>query len=91
MSYHNTVNDLAQDAEQLEAVYQAALKAGEAGAFQQAIDDRHTAVPDNLLYAAWFYRLKYTAVQAKGYVVAWAWVRRLSAAASSRPSSSTLA
>ncbi|MCL4265956.1 MAG: hypothetical protein KJ069_22275 [Anaerolineae bacterium] len=74
MSYNDTVNALAADAAQLEQVYQASLQAGEADAFQEAIEASHTAVPDNLLYAAWFYRLKQTAAQAKGYVVAWAWV-----------------
>ena len=73
-SYHDTVNAVAQDAEQLEKVYHTAVKAGETEAFIQAIDDRHTKIPDNLLYAAWFYRLKYTAAQAKGHIVAWAWV-----------------
>ncbi len=74
MSYHETVNDLAQDAEQLEQVYQAALKDGETTAFQEAIDASHASAPQNLLYAAWFHRLQYTAAQAKGYVIAWAWV-----------------
>lgn len=74
MSYRGTINDLAADAERLEQVYQAVLKAGETDAFRDAIDASHTSAPENLLYAAWFYRLKYTAAQAKGYVVAWAWV-----------------
>jgi len=74
MSYHDTVSALATDAEQLEQVYHAALKAGETDAFKQAIDDSHTAAPDNLLYEAWFHRLKHTAAQAKRFVVAWAWV-----------------
>ena len=74
MSYHDTVNDLAADPEQLEQVYQTAQKAGETDAFREAIDSIHTTAPENLLYAAWFHRLRYTAAQAKGYVVAWAWV-----------------
>jgi hypothetical protein len=74
MAYHNTVKALAGDAEKLEWVYRAAREAGETDAFKQAIDDSHTKAPDNLLYAAWFYRLRDMAVQAKGYVVAWAWV-----------------
>lgn len=73
-SYHNTVSALAEDAEHLEQIYHAALKAGETDAFTQAIDDSYTNAPENLLYAAWFHRLKYTAAQAKGYAVAWAWV-----------------
>ena len=74
MSYHDTVSDLVEDAEQLEQVYHAALKAGETDAFKQAIDDNHMTAPDNLLYAAWFHRLKYSAAQAKSFVIAWAWV-----------------
>ena len=74
MSYHDTVGALAQDAEQLEQVYHAALKAGQADAFKQAIDASHTSAPENLLYAAWFHRLKHTAAQAKRFVIAWAWV-----------------
>jgi hypothetical protein len=74
MSYHDTVSALAQDAEKLEQIYHTALKAGEIDAFKQAIDDSYADAPENLLYAAWFHRLKYTAAQVKGYVVAWAWV-----------------
>jgi hypothetical protein len=74
MSYHDTINALAKDAEQLEQVYHAALKAGETDAFKQAIDDSHAAAPENLLYAAWFHRLEYAAAQAKSFAVAWAWV-----------------
>ncbi|MCP5099103.1 MAG: hypothetical protein GY943_26415, partial [Chloroflexi bacterium] len=74
MSYHDTVNTLAEDAEQLEQVYQTAVKAGETAVFKQAIDEKYTNSPANLLYAAWFYRLKHTAEQAKGAVIAWAWV-----------------
>jgi len=74
MSYHDTVGALAQDAEQLEQIYHTALEAGEADAFKQAIDDSHASAPENLLYAAWFHRLKHAAVRAKGFAVAWAWV-----------------
>jgi hypothetical protein len=74
MSYHDTVSTLAQDAELLEQLYQAALEAGETDAFKQAIDDSHAAAPENLLYAAWFHRLKYAAARAKSFAVAWAWV-----------------
>ena len=74
MSYQELVTTLAEDPEQLEQAYQAALKAGEADAFRQAIAARRTAAPDNLLYAAWFYRLQHTATQVKGAFVKWAWV-----------------
>jgi hypothetical protein len=73
-SYEHTVSALAADPEQLELVYQAALEAGETGAFKEAIDASHATAPENLLYAAWFHRLKYAAAQATGFVVAWPWV-----------------
>ena len=42
----------------MEQIYHAALKAGETDAFKQAIDDSYAHAPENLLYAAWFHRLK---------------------------------
>ncbi|MBS3784315.1 MAG: hypothetical protein KGY78_07720, partial [Anaerolineae bacterium] len=74
MSYQDRVNTLSTDPEQLEQVYQGAREDGETDAFKQAIYDNHASAPENLLYAAWFHRLKYAADQAKGFVVAWAWV-----------------
>jgi hypothetical protein len=74
MSYHDTVEALAKDPEQLERVYHAACTSGETEAFKKAIDDSYASAPDNLLYAAWFHRLRYAADRAKGFVVAWAWV-----------------
>ena len=79
MSYHNTVGELAQDAEQMENVYRTALKAGEADAFKEAIDEGYRSTPENLLYAAWFHRLKHAAARAKGFAVAWVWVVPLAA------------
>jgi hypothetical protein len=74
MSYRDKVKALAQDAERMEETYRAALEAGEVQAFQEAIDDSYGSTPENLLYAAWFYRLKHAATRAKGFVVAWSWV-----------------
>jgi hypothetical protein len=74
MSYQDTVSDLSEDPEQLEQLYQTARRAGETDAFKEAVDTSYLSAPENLLYAAWFQRLKYSAAQAKGYVVAWAWV-----------------
>jgi hypothetical protein len=72
-NYQDLINILAEDAEGLEQIYQVSLKAGEALAFQEAVEAGHEHEPDNLLYAAWFYRLKNTGVRAKEYAVAWAW------------------
>jgi hypothetical protein len=80
MSYHDRVSALAEDAEQMEQIYHAAVEAGESDAFKEAIDKGHASVPENLLYAAWFHRLKYAATRAKGYVVAWAWAIPLAVA-----------
>ena len=74
MSYPDLIDALGDDAEQLEQAYQAALKAGQADAFKQAIVNRRTAAPENRLYAAWFYRLQHAAAQAKGSFVKWGWV-----------------
>jgi hypothetical protein len=74
MSYQETVSDLAKNAEQLEQVYHAALESGQSEAFTQAIEANHSFAPENLLFAAWFHRLKHSAGQAKEFVVAWAWV-----------------
>ena len=80
MSYHDKVKGLTADAEQLEQVYRAARDAGDGDAFREAIDASHAQAPDNLLLAAWFYRLRDTAVKAKGYAVAWAWALPLAVA-----------
>ncbi len=74
MSYQDTVSALAEDAERLEQVYQEAVGAGETAVFQQAIGENYKKEPDNLLFAAWFYRFQYAAEQAKGFAIAWAWV-----------------
>lgn len=73
-AYRNTVDALAADPEQLELVYREARESGEVGAFKEAVNASYTTAPDNLLYAAWFHRLKHTAARASGFVVAWAWV-----------------
>jgi hypothetical protein len=43
---------------ELEQIYQNALKDGEIDHFSSAIRSCYEADPDNLLYAAWYYRLK---------------------------------
>ncbi len=73
MSYHEKIEALAQDPEQLELIYQEALKSGEGDAFKQALERNYTTSPENLLFAAWFYRLKQSMAQTKEFVIAWAW------------------
>lgn len=73
-SYRDAMSALAADPEHLELVYQEARESGETAAFREAIDASYATAPDNLLYAAWFHRLKHKAARASGIVVAWAWV-----------------
>lgn len=80
MTYRDTVEALATDAERMELLYQAAVAAGEEDVFRQAIDAGHAAAPGNLLYAAWFHRLRYSAERAQRFVVAWGWVVPLAVA-----------
>ena len=73
MSHLQTIQTIGLDPEQLENAYQEALMAGEADAFREAIDFSYAEQPDNVLYAAWHYRLQQVAVKVKGRVIAWSW------------------
>jgi hypothetical protein len=73
MTYVETVRQLSNDAEQMEFIYQEAVSSGEADAFAAAIDANYAEAMDNLLYAAWYYRLAHVAAKAKGRVIAWGW------------------
>ena len=77
MLYEEVVSELGEDAEQLEQLYRSALKAGEGDAFGQAIAAGHAAEPDNLLYAAWYHRLRMTVEEVRASFVNWAWVMPL--------------
>ena len=73
MSFYGAIDELADDPEQLEQAYQAAVRAGQVEAFRQAIDARRATAPDDRLYAAWFYRLRGSAAKVKESFVAWSW------------------
>ncbi len=73
MTYNEAINALAGDAEQLEQLYQAAVQSGEGDAFREAIDAGRATAPDNLLYAAWHYRLRQTAAKARDSFINWGW------------------
>lgn len=73
MTYQESINNLGNDPEQLEQLYQSAVRAGKAEAFRDAIDARRATAPDNLLYAAWHYRLRQSAVRVKESFIAWGW------------------
>ena len=73
MSYHDTIHDIGADPERLEAAYQDALKAGAGDDFAEAMLAVHAQLPDDLLYAAWRYRLAHVVTQLRHRVIAWAW------------------
>lgn len=73
MSYLDSIRGLSANAEQLEQLYHEAVKTGEANDFAEAVSICHAGAPDNLLYAAWRYRLAYAASQVKERAVAWGW------------------
>lgn len=73
MSYLDIINHIGSDAEQLELAYQDAVQSGKTETFAQAIDATYVKEPDNLLYAAWHYRLQHVVARTKGRVIAWAW------------------
>lgn len=77
MAYLDTLRALGADPEQLEITYQQALKAGETAAFADAVDANYTENPDNLLYAAWHYRLAQVVAKTAERVIAWGWAAPL--------------
>lgn len=60
-----------EDAQKLEQLYQKAQREGQSDVFQSALMACYAEDPDNMLYAAWFYRLQETA-ERKRRVVNWA-------------------
>jgi len=57
MDYAERIRGLLKAPEQLEQLYRQAVKEGEAEAFASAIHSLHAETPENLLLAAWHYRL----------------------------------
>ena len=57
MDYSRRIGEAVHDAQQLEAIYQAATQTGQVTTFAAAIEACYADDPDNLLYAAWHYRL----------------------------------
>lgn len=79
MSYLTTVQSLSGDPEQLEATYRRAVETGEAAAFAEAIETTYTYAGDNVLLAAWHYRLASAAATVNARVIAWRWALPLAA------------
>lgn len=58
MDYLNEIRSHANNPQQMETLYQNAQKAGQAVNFERALLACFEEAPQNLLYAAWYYRLK---------------------------------
>jgi hypothetical protein len=58
MKYLEEIRVAHQDPEELESLYQAALRDGEGDQFAAAILACNRESPDNILFAAWYYRLQ---------------------------------
>ena len=80
MNYQQTIQDMREQPEELEKLYQEVHKVQETNQFKQAIDANFVESPQNLLFAAWHYRLQYLAqhLQAERSGVNWILVLPLS-------------
>ena len=58
MDYLNEMRTHVDNPQNMEELYQGALKAGQAADFERAVLAGFEEAPENLLYAAWYYRLK---------------------------------
>ena len=60
-TYLAAIRSAANAAARLEQLYQTARRSRETRLFAEALEDAYAASPDNLLYAAWHYRLEQAA------------------------------
>lgn len=58
MNYLTLVQEASADAERLETAYRSASLAGDGAVFGEAIQSCYAEMPNNLLYAAWHFRLR---------------------------------
>lgn len=61
MDYQEAISTAQSNPESLETIYRQSVNQGEEAAFKAAIFARHQEASDNILYAAWYYRLQETA------------------------------
>jgi hypothetical protein len=69
MNFFDRIRELKQDPASLEDLYQQAVKEKTAGEFSQAVDSAYQENPENLLLAAWYYRLQHMVEE--GRVIFW--------------------
>ncbi len=74
-SYVAVIRADAADPERVEQLYQAARSAGELRPFAAAIASLRAEAPENLLYGAWYYRLRQPAAEPAPGTLAATWMR----------------
>jgi hypothetical protein len=71
VKYLTLVQEASADAQRLETTYRSASQAGEGAAFGEAVHTCYAEAPDNLLYAAWHFRLSESLGALQKHVVDW--------------------
>ena len=82
MDYQQQIQSISGDPERLEDLYQAAREAREEDAFDAGLEACYRAFPENVLVAAWHYRLQHAAEKAEDRerAIQWRWAVPLSVA-----------
>ncbi|MBU1659939.1 MAG: hypothetical protein KKD28_00525 [Chloroflexi bacterium] len=65
MKYLSEIQSVSNDPQALENLYQNAQRENEVQAFQSAMLSYYEEMPDNVLYAAWYYRLQQSPAEAR--------------------------
>lgn len=71
MDYETAIRAAEHDPQRLEQLYQSARDARAIGPFSEALNNRYREAPDNLLYAAWYYRLNLSVQEKPARAVNW--------------------
>jgi hypothetical protein len=71
VNYQTLIQEASTDAQRLETIYRSASQAGDEVAFSEAVHARYAEEPDNLLYAAWHFRLSESIGAIQKHVVDW--------------------
>ncbi len=72
MSYAQSIDTYRHDPKQMETLFQQAAQAGETADFAAGLDEVYHQVPENVLIAAWHYRLTGPVAEASGSRINWA-------------------
>ncbi len=73
MEFESQIRAVESDPQQMEQLFQAARRSDQVGAFRSALVARYGSAPENVLLAAWYYRLQSLAEEARrpGRAINW--------------------